>query len=218
MKPASLSALAGTLVLALPIAPVAEAETLAERVSACGGIAEAGPRLACFDRLAAETTKADVSTPEPAGPGAGNAVFAAAATPAVAASSAAAPAISTPAAAPPHAPVPPTAAPSAAAPTVAAPPLTAEQRFGREQALFAQSRSGDEAVREISATVTAVRSANDGRRTFELDNGQVWTHTETPIREFELRPGDRVTIRRGALSSFVLLVPGQPSTRVRRTR
>ena len=178
MKLAPLSAVAAVLVLALPVAPVAHAETLDGRLRACAGIPEAGPRLACFDQLAAETTRTDATAPAAA-----------------------------------------SVAPGAAAvQPAAAPALSPEQAFGRERSLLAQSTSGEEALREISATVTAVRAANDGRRTFELDNGQVWTHTETPTREFALRPGDRVTIRRGALSSFVLNVPGQPSTRVRRAR
>lgn len=191
MKPARLFPIAGALVLALPVASVAQAETLAERVRACAGIPEAGPRLACFDQLAVETTRTDAPASAPAGVVTGAA----------------------PAAAPPVA----VAAP-ASPPPAAAPPLSPEQSFGREKSLFAQSTSGEEALREISATVTTVRAAKDGRRSIELDNGQVWMHTETPTREFALRAGDRVTIRRGALSSFVLLVPGQPSTRVRRTR
>ena len=199
MKPASLAAIAVALALALPVAAVAQSVTLVERVRACGGIPEAGPRLACFDRLAAETRPADA--PAPAAPSS------------VAPGAAAVPAVAAPAASAPAA-----AATAASAPAVAAQLITPEQRFGREQSLFAQSTSGDEALREISATVTSVRAATDGRRSFELDNGQAWAHTETPTREFALRAGDRVTIRRGALSSFVLLAPGQPSTRVRRTR
>jgi hypothetical protein len=200
LKPAALSAIAGAAVIVLTVAPEAQAETLADRVRACAGIPEAGPRLACFDRLAADTTRSDLPAPAPA------AVAPAAATlPAVAAT--AAPAAASPAAAPP-----------ADVPSAAASQLSPEQRFGREQSLFAESTSGDQAVREISATVTSVRAAKDGRRSFDLDNGQVWMHTETPTREYALRAGDRVTIRRGALSSFVLLAPGQPSIRVRRVR
>lgn len=198
MKPARLFPIAGALVLALPVASVAQAETLAERVRACAGIPEAGPRLACFDQLAAETTLTAAPASAPAG---------------VVTGAATVPAGAAPAAAPPVA----VAAP-ASPPPAAASPLSPEQSFGREKSLFAQSTSGEEALREISATVTTVRAAKDGRRSIELDNGQVWMHTETPTREFALRAGDRVTIRRGALSSFVLLVPGQPSTRVRRTR
>lgn len=203
MKSAPLSGISAVLVMALSVAPVAQAETLAERVRACAAVPEAGPRLACFDRLAAGTERADVSVPAPAGLASDAAIVPAVAAPAVAALPGAPPAATAPPAFPPPA---------------AAPPLSPEQKFGREKSLFAQSTSGEEALREISATVTTVRAAKDGRRSIELDNGQVWVHTETPTREFALRAGDRVTIRRGALSSFVLLAPGQPSTRVRRTR
>jgi len=111
------------------------------------------------------------------------------------------------------------AAAAAATPPVAAGPvISPEQSFGREQALFTQSVSGAKSLREISATITTVRAAKDGRLTLELDNGQVWHQTEIPAQQFSLRPGDAVTIRRGALNSFVLLAPDQRSTRVRRVR
>jgi hypothetical protein len=116
------------------------------------------------------------------------------------------------------------ATPASAAPAVAAsaaaagPKVTPEQAFGREQALFTQSVSGEQAVREISATITTVRATKDGRFSFELDNGQLWVQTEAPTQQFALRPGDAVTIRRGALNSFVLQAPSKRSTRVRRLR
>jgi hypothetical protein len=198
VKTAAQPGVAGVVILMLQAVPAAQAGTVPERLGACAAIADPAARLACFDGLATEVARAEAPSAAPA------AVASGGATAATGGANTAAAAASTTAA--------------AATPVAAVPVLTPEQSFGKEQSLFAQSTSGADALREITATVTTVRAASDGRRVFELDNGQAWTHTETPTREYALRVGDRVTIRRGALKSFVLFVPGQPSTRVRRTR
>jgi hypothetical protein len=58
-------------------------------------------------------------------------------------------------------------------------------------------------LREISAHITAVSVSASGRTTFTLDNGQVWRQL---LSEGDLlaRPGDGVTVSRGALRSYWL--------------
>jgi hypothetical protein len=56
-----------------------------------------------------------------------------------------------------------------------------------------------------------------GRFVATLDNGQVWSQTETNTR-IEVRVGDSVTIRRGALGSYLLSNAAGLATRVKRLR
>jgi hypothetical protein len=71
-------------------------------------------------------------------------------------------------------------------------------------------------VRQIEARITAVRKRPAGEYVLTLDNGQVWTQTET--RDFpQFKVGDAVVIKRAMLGSFLLtLQKGSPSTRVQR--
>jgi hypothetical protein len=69
----------------------------------------------------------------------------------------------------------------------------------------------------ISGTVVNLRTAPGGEFVVILDNGQVW-------RQIELdswsppQKGDRVTIRRGSLGSFMLVTAKNLATHVRRER
>jgi hypothetical protein len=69
----------------------------------------------------------------------------------------------------------------------------------------------------ISATITDLRTTPSGEFVVILDNGQVW-------RQIDLeswappQKGDRVTIHRGALGSFMLVTANNLATHVRRER
>ena len=69
----------------------------------------------------------------------------------------------------------------------------------------------------VTATVTALQRRQDGLFVVTLDNGQVWAQSELDSRA-ELRPGDTVTVRRGALGSHLLITPAGIGTRVKRAR
>ncbi len=69
----------------------------------------------------------------------------------------------------------------------------------------------------VTAAVTAVRKLPTGYLRIDLDNDQAWQQTETDPN-IRLRTGDRVTIRKAALGSFLLETPGRFSTRVRRVK
>jgi hypothetical protein len=69
----------------------------------------------------------------------------------------------------------------------------------------------------ITATVAHVRRRPTGELVVTLDNGQVWAQTET-VSQAVVKPGDLVTIRKGALGSFVLVTANRIATKVQRTK
>ena len=69
----------------------------------------------------------------------------------------------------------------------------------------------------IEATVSAVRPEMRGRFVVTLDNGQVWMQSES-ITHARLSAGDAVTIRKAALGSYLLVIPGRVAMRVRRVQ
>lgn len=56
---------------------------------------------------------------------------------------------------------------------------------------------------EIEATIQSVIERNSGRVVFVFEDGQRWEQAEDG-RTRNVRPGDRVTVRRAALGSFML--------------
>jgi hypothetical protein len=100
--------------------------------------------------------------------------------------------------------------------------LSPEERLGlseqRVQRLESKGAAQPQAISELQAHILSLSVGNDGRDVFALDNGQTWQQTETQL-SFSARPGDAVTIKKGALGSFWLSKsPGQQSTRVKRLR
>jgi hypothetical protein len=69
----------------------------------------------------------------------------------------------------------------------------------------------------FTAMVRGVEIRRDGMFQVTLDNEQIWTQTELNSR-IDLRVGATVTIRRGALGSYLLSNSAGISTRVRRQR
>ena len=114
--------------------------------------------------------------------------------------------------------------PAATAPAIA--PTSPQQRpppdpqFGMNEAQRRAAAGNTEQSKindSISATVTDLRTTPSGEFVVILDNGQVW-------RQIDLeswappQKGDRVTIRRGALGSFMLVTANNLATHVRRER
>jgi hypothetical protein len=66
-----------------------------------------------------------------------------------------------------------------------------------------------------TAAIKTVRRLPSGYLLIGLDNDQVWQQTEIDPNVW-LQPGDRVTIRRAALGSYLLVTPALYSTRVQR--
>jgi hypothetical protein len=70
---------------------------------------------------------------------------------------------------------------------------------------------------QISATVASLGQRPRGELIFTLDNGQVWVQSEVD-RRARLKVGDRVTVKKGALASYLLVTPSGVATRVKRTK
>jgi hypothetical protein len=177
------------------------AEGTLSSLLACRDVADAGARLACFDRESA-----------------------AMASPGAAAVAATAPAAAAPAAAAPAAAAPAAAAPAAAAAAAVTPPgpvLDPKQQFGlpeREvarQQVAAGARAPD--VAKVQARVVGLALTGDGRTVVSLDNDQVWRQLAADADLF-LKLGDTVTISRAFLGSFWLATPTKRGSKVTRVR
>jgi hypothetical protein len=126
----------------------------------------------------------------------------AAAPPAHAAAAAAAGSAAAPAAAP--------VAAAAGAQSAAAPPTP--QNFGLSKH---EQAAPEQQPQEIRASVTQVRGDSQYHVYATLDNGQTWTFTESGAT---LRSGDAVSIKRGALGSYLLVTADHHSYHVRRVQ
>ena len=115
-------------------------------------------------------------------------------------------------------PAPTAAAPSPSPPPSTSPP-TAEQLFGRdavESEAIVREASGIERTDSMESIITGLTATAHGKHVITLANGQVWTQTDT--LKLRLQAGDRVTIRRAALGSYLLAVAdGTRSIRVNRS-
>jgi hypothetical protein len=75
-----------------------------------------------------------------------------------------------------------------------------------------------EEVDKLLATVKEARQLGDGKWTIELDTGAVWRQIENSDIALDIRPGQTVEIRKGAIGSFVMKVGGQPGFKAHRDR
>ena len=91
--------------------------------------------------------------------------------------------------------------------------VSAEDRFGARGDLKPDKLPE---LKEITATVTAVRAKPYGELVITLDNGQVWAEIASGSK-IRVKAGDSVKIETGALNSFVLIANGR-SSKVSRVR
>lgn len=87
--------------------------------------------------------------------------------------------------------------------------------FGSDEGRDGQS-GGDGALKQLTGTLRSSTSLTGGLVRFTLDDGGVWETTEQVM--LPLRTGDVVTIRAGALGSYIATAPGRRSVKVRRIR
>jgi hypothetical protein len=105
-------------------------------------------------------------------------------------------------------------------PAVAAAPLSQEEKFGLRGELKqekAQKVPELQELEQLQAQVTRVSSKPHGELVVTLENGQVWAEIR-PNSGARVKAGDRVTIKPGALGSFLLVASNGRSTRVTRVR
>jgi hypothetical protein len=179
----------------------------------------ADERLACYDSLsrpksdaapaAPAASAAPASSAAKATPGTGKAPAATstAAAPAAAAATAGS-TVAAAAAAAPGAAAPAAAAPGAAAPGAAAPDA---KNFG----LMRHPAPSEEGPDRIQAKVARVDTDRLGNVRVSLDNGQAWVFVAP---EALLRVGEPVTIRRGAIGSFLLTDASRHTYRAQRAQ
>ncbi len=89
---------------------------------------------------------------------------------------------------------------------------SSRQNFG-----LTEKKQDANVAQQIDAALLAVTYAKGGLRIFELDNGQVWRETEAN-RMGTVKKGDKIIVRKGALSSFLLITPSDVSLRVKRVK
>lgn len=74
-----------------------------------------------------------------------------------------------------------------------------------------------EGPRSITAAVTSLDRQRDGKFVVTLDNSQVWSQSEYNSQA-DVSVGDTVTVRRGALGSYLLVTKAGIGTRVKRVK
>lgn len=120
------------------------------------------------------------------------------------------PPLSAPAAAPAAQPV----APPAATPSP-------QETFGLSQIVVDQKEVAagkrPAELKQIEAHLVSVSSTGTGVATFVLDNGQVWREV-TPAGDLLLKPGDKLSVSRGVLSSFWLQAKNGRGSKVTRVQ
>jgi hypothetical protein len=167
----------------------------------CAAITGADERLACYDTLA---------RPKPSPAAAANPAPASAKASAHAATAPAA--TTTTASAAPTRAAAATAAPAAAAAGTAAAGATAGSANSFGLTKHAAPEPGSD---HIQAHVTRVDANRLGNVRISLDNGQVWTYNDPDAL---IRVGDAVTIKRGALGSFLLATPAHHTYKAQRSQ
>ena len=73
-----------------------------------------------------------------------------------------------------------------------------------------------ERIDAIETTLTRASQGADGRWTFVLADGGVWTQVDTDRVRITNRAGEPVTVRRASLGSYLLVVGHSGAVRVRR--
>jgi hypothetical protein len=205
-------ALLALFALVLVLFPLTRSAVAAPAVDAgafahCAAISGADERLACYDSLARArpsppAAAATAPAPAKATPQSPPATHSAAATAGTAATGAAATGAAATGAA---------ATGAAAAGAAAATAEPAAKSFGLTQHV-ASAEQGPDRIQAQAKTVDIDRL---GTVRLSLDNGQVWTFNAP---EALIRVGDTITIKRGALGSFLLTTPEHHTYKAQRSQ
>jgi hypothetical protein len=155
-------------------------------LSRCAATADRDERLACYDGLASRYAQPNRKTT--------------AAAPTAASSS--------------SQPAPPATTATAAATPAKVPAAEPKAEFGLTVAQLRKEPDAPVKPQSIDGVVTGFGTSSLGRPVVRLDNTQSWELLDEldPL----LSPGDKVTIRRAAMGSFLLTTPTKRMHRVRR--
>jgi hypothetical protein len=176
-------------------------------LSRCAAVKDRDDRLACYDALASRNRQpngtpggnvTNTSTPAPALAPKTAATSVTGAAPATAASSTKG--VSSIQASPPP-------------PAVTGPTTESREEFGLSVVQVHKEQSAPERIQSIDGVVTGFGQNTNGRPVVRLDNTQSW---ELDQADPLLTVGDKVTIRRATLGSFLMVTPTKRLHRVRR--
>ena len=67
----------------------------------------------------------------------------------------------------------------------------------------------------LTGTVVAIGRLGDGHVTFTLDSGSSWTQIDDVPVPGRLKPGEKATVKHGALGSYIGTLEGRPGFKVR---
>lgn len=97
--------------------------------------------------------------------------------------------------------------------------MAQRQAFGTDETPFETLQPAarrPERINSIETTLTSASRSGDGGWIFRLEDGSVWDQVGHDTLVFQNRSGERVRVRRAALGSYMLVVGGSGSVRVRR--
>jgi hypothetical protein len=109
------------------------------------------------------------------------------------------------------------ASPQPATAATPAAPAAAAANFGlTPQQIDRKAPDGGSAkLDQLASKVVALKRGHHGQFTATLENGQIWEQIEVEANA-TIAIGDSVTIRRAAMSSYLMVTPRGVATRVRR--
>jgi hypothetical protein len=83
---------------------------------------------------------------------------------------------------------------------------------------FGGDDSQDEQANKIEAKIKSARNLGYDKWLIELDSDAAWQTTEALTRQAPPKPGQSITIKKGAMGSYFLSVESKPSVRAMRVR
>jgi hypothetical protein len=75
-----------------------------------------------------------------------------------------------------------------------------------------------EEIKQVEGTILTTAFNSDGGYIFRLEDGTNWSQIDGKPFAIPPQRGDKVVVKKGALGSFFLSIPGSPGVKVRRTR
>ncbi len=96
-------------------------------------------------------------------------------------------------------------------------PMTPEIPFGARPAPLTRAAKPHE-VRQVTLRLTSINDPGDGRMVFGFADGSIWREIEAEPTGGSLKPGQQITLEKGALGSYFLDIKGRASIRVARER
>lgn len=78
--------------------------------------------------------------------------------------------------------------------------------------------NGEPEIKELVTTVKSTRQGDGGRIVFTVEDGATWTQTDDWPVFYSVKPGQKVTLKRGAIGSYFAAFDRSVSVRVKRLR